>query len=335
VTIDRDLGRRWVAGAALAGAAACSAPPSASPTPTRAPTVTWGFTAPWDPKSDSSVRENSARLDAVVSGWIQLDSITGMPHVQFTDRANIAPGTSRFALVSSYGGGRFRADVVRRIAAEDLALSDAADALARIVAAGSYTGLVFDFEEQRRADTALVLHAIRTLGDAARLRGARTIAVAIPAGDTTAYPTRAFADVADALVVMLYDEHWSTSGPGPIASPQWVSRTLGRRVGDVGPDRLIAALPLYGYRWGANPTADALSYSAAQRAVADAGVEILRDPVSRSLHAALPGQWNLWLSDAELIRTLRAEVLSLGVTHFALWRLGQEDPAVWSVIGRD
>lgn len=324
-----------LAGAAVFGAAACSTPPSVAPGPTVAPTVTWGFTAPWDPRSDSSVRENSARLDAVITGWIQLDSATGMPHVQFADRVAVAPGTSRFALVSSYSAGRFRADVVRRLAADDLALADAADALARIVSAGSYTGLVFDFEEQRRADTALVLGAIRTLGDAARVRGARTIAVAVPAGDTAAYPTRMFADAADALVVMLYDEHWATSGPGPIASPQWVSRTLARRVGDVGPDRLVAALPLYGYRWGTSPTADALSFSAAQRAVAEAGVEISRDPVSRSLHAALPGQWNLWVSDAELVRTLRAEVLALGVTHFALWRLGQEDPAVWTVIGRD
>ena len=332
---DRGLGGRVLTGATLAAVAACSAPPSVPPAPAARPTVTWGFTAPWDPKSDSSVRENSARLDAVITGWIQLDSTTGMPHPQFADRASVMPGTSRFALVSSYGGGRFRPDVVRRLATDDQGLSDAAGALARIVSAGSYTGLVFDFEEQRRADTALVLRAIRVLGDAARGRGARTIAVAIPAGDTAAYPTRAFADVADALVVMLYDEHWSTSGPGPIASPQWVRRTLARRVGDVGPDRLVAALPLYGYRWGTNPTADALSYSAAQRAAADAGVEISRDPVSRSLHAALPGQWNLWVSDAELLRTLRAEVLALGVTHFALWRLGQEDPAVWTVIGRD
>jgi spore germination protein YaaH len=314
---------------------ACSTPPSDAPGPAFTPTVTWGFTAPWDPRSDSSVRENSARLDAVVTGWIQLDSATGMPHLQFADRVAVAPGTSRFALVSSYNGGRFRADMVRRLAADDRALADAADALARIVSAGSYTGLVFDFEEQRRADTALVLRTIRTMGDAGRIRGARTIAIAIPAGDTAAYPTRMFADAADALVVMLYDEHWATSGPGPIASSQWVSRTLARRVGDVGPDRLVAALPLYGYRWGTNPTADALSYSAAQRAVADAGVEISRDPVSGSLHAALPGQWNLWVSDAELVRTLRAEVLGLGVTHFALWRLGQEDPAVWNVIGRD
>lgn len=224
--------------------------------------------------------------------------------------------------------------MVRRIGTDPSALDHVAKGLSDIVSRDRYAGLVFDFEDQAPADTTAVLNAIRVLGAAARRSGASTIAVAIPAGDTAAYPTTAFAKVADDLVVMLYDEHWATSAPGPIASPQWVRQTLARRVADVGADRLVAALPLYGYRWGPNLPADALSFGAAQRTAADAGVGISRDPVSHSLHATLPGQWNLWMSDAELLRTLRAEVTTLGVTHLALWRLGQEDPAIWSVVGR-
>jgi spore germination protein YaaH len=258
------------------------------------------------------VAANSWRLDAVVTGWIRLDSAGGRPQSLYEDRATVATSTRRFALVTSYSGGRFRPDVVRRLAADDAALADAAGELGRLVASGSYSGVVFDFEDQAPTDTALVLHVLRILGDAAHRRSASTVAIAIPAADTAAYPTRSFADVADALVVMLYDEHWS----------------------DIGADRLVAALPLYGYRWGPNLPADALSFDAAQRDAVDAGVEISRDPVSGSLHAALPGQWNLWMSDAQLLRTLRAEVTALGVTHLALWRLGQEDPAVWTVIGR-
>lgn len=273
-------------------------------------------------------------LDVVVSGWIQLDSTTGRPRALYADRAAVAPGTRRFAIVSSYAGGRFRTDALRALVASDGALDSAAHELARLVAEHAYSGLVLDLEEQRPADLPAMLRFIRVFGDSARANGATTIAIAVPAGDTAAYPSRALSDVADALVVMLYDEHWSTSGPGPIASPQWVRRTLARRVAEVGPDRLIAALPLYGYRWGPSPPADALSFRTAERLAADAGVEISRDPVSGSLHATLPGQWSLWVTDAELLRTLRAEVLALGVTRIALWRLGQEDPAVWSAIGR-
>jgi len=39
-------------------------------------------------------------------------------------------------------------------------------------------------------------------------------------------------------------------------------------------------------------------------------------------------------SDAVLLRALRDEVAALGVTRIALWRLGQEDPAVWPLVAR-
>jgi peptidoglycan-N-acetylglucosamine deacetylase len=140
--------------------------------------------------------------------------------------------------------------------------------------------------------------------------------------------------VADLLVVMLYDEHWSTSQPGPIATPAWVRRTLGARVAEVGAGRIVAALPVYGYQWRNSQPATPLSFDDARRAAAQASVELARDPASLSLHAIQPGDWELWQSDAGLLRALYAEVTSLGVTKIALWRLGLEDPGVWSVLRR-
>src|SRR5690348_10876324 len=78
--------------AVLAGVVACAPAPTAttSPAPSaarvvRTPTSLWGFTAPWDPRSDSSVVANAARLDAIVTGWIQLDSVSGEPSLLYPD----------------------------------------------------------------------------------------------------------------------------------------------------------------------------------------------------------------------------------------------------------
>ena len=158
--------------------------------------------------------------------------------------------------------------------------------------------------------------------------------MAIPAADTAAYPTRTFMSAVDLLIVMLYDEHWSTSAPGPIATPSWVRRTLGLRVAEVGASRIVAALPVYGYQWRTARPATPLSFDDARRAAAQASVGLVRDPSSQSLHASQPGDWELWQSDAELLRALRDEVTSLGVTKIALWRLGLEDPGVWRVLAR-
>ncbi|MGH7449140.1 MAG: hypothetical protein ACREK1_10920, partial [Longimicrobiales bacterium] len=56
----------------------------------------WGFTGPWDPRSDSSVSANGAKLDAVISGWITIDSATGQPLLpsQYPDTVRPGTGTS-------------------------------------------------------------------------------------------------------------------------------------------------------------------------------------------------------------------------------------------------
>jgi peptidoglycan-N-acetylglucosamine deacetylase len=327
--------RRFVALAALLPActvAACG-PAAVAPRPVNPPPAVWAFTAPWDQRSDSSLRANSTRLDVAITGWIQLDSMTGAPSALYPDDPSlIPPPTTRLTLVSSFQGQRFHPEAIRRLAADTAKLAAAAARLATLASGGNYRGLVLDLEEQSAADTALTVRVARAFADSARNHGATFVAIAVPAADTVAYPSRALARIVDALVVMLYDEHWSTSAPGPIATPLWVRRTLGQRVADIGASRIVAALPVYGYLWRGSQPATPLGFSDARRAAAQASVELARDPASRSLHAVQAGSWELWMSDAELLRALRAEVNALGVTRIALWRLGLEDPNVWSVV---
>lgn len=295
----------------------------------------WAFTAPWDAHSDSSLRAHARDLEVAVTGWIQLDSATGRPELLYQDDpARPAAPARRFALVTSWHGHRFHPETVRRLASSPTALDTVASRVGKLVADGGYTGVVIDLEDQSAADVDVTAHVVGALADSARHHGASTIAVAVPAADTAAYPTRAFFPAADVALVMLYDEHWTTSAPGPVATPDWVRRTLAQRIEDVGADRIVAALPLYGYLWRGSQPAEPLSFADAQRAAVEANVDIVRDPASGSLHAVQPGGWELWGSDAGLLRALRDEVAALGVTRIALWRLGQEDPAVWPLVSR-
>jgi len=259
--------------------------------------------------------------------------VSGEPSLLYPDDS-ARPGSPRhrFALVTSWHGRRFHPELVRRIVADSAMLAQVSTRVGDIVRASGYAGIVIDLEDQARGDTSVTAAAIKSIGARARQAGATMIAVAIPAGDTAAYPTRIIFPAADAAVVMLYDEHWSTSAPGPIATPDWVRRTLGQRVADVGADRLIAALPLYGYLWRGTQPGEALSFADARRAAGQANVELVRDPSSGSLHAVQPGVWELWMADAELLRVLVDQVTGLGVSRIALWRLGQEDPAVWRTL---
>ena len=44
--------------------------------------------------------------------------------------------------------------------------------------------------------------------------------------------------------------------------------------------------------------------------------------------------WQMWVSDATLLAALVREAQTLGVSRIALWRLGQEDPAIWRMLER-
>ncbi len=309
----------------LALAAACATLPVIG----RPATERWAFSAPWDPRSAASVAAHGPALDVVVSGWIALDTATGAPALLYRD-STAATARTRFALLTSYAADRFRPELVRTLAADTAALARTAGGVALLLARGGYRGVVVDFEGHTPGDLSALLRVVNAVADSARGRGVTTVAVAVPAADTAGYPARPFLDHADLVLVMLYDQHWSGSTPGSIAAPDWVRQRLGTRVAEVGPNRIVAALPVYGYRWPIAGVADVIGYADAVRLAGVAGVQLVREPSTLELHAARSNQWELWAGDAETLRGLRAEVERSGVRRVALWRLGLEDPQIWS-----
>ena len=293
----------------------------------------WAFTGPWDRESDASVRVNAARLHAVVSGWIGLDSTSARPLLPSAYPDTIRPRGEvprRMAIVTSWHGDRFHPNTIRTLAREPKVLSRSASAVARHAREMKYSGLVLDFEALEPSDLAALRTVVRAFTDSAHANGVRTVALAIPALDTAGYPTRPLLEIVDVVIPMLYDQHWSTSEPGPIAAPDWVGKALALRLRGVDPTRVVAGLPVYGYRWiQGRPVAEDVSYHDAERLSRAAGVALSRDASSYTVRATKAGAWDLWVTDAALLSRLVDTVQSLGVQRVALWRLGQEDPAIW------
>ena len=296
----------------------------------------WAFTGPWDPLSDTSLRANAARLDVAVTGWIALDSLTGAPLLPsaYADTIRLASGTpQRFALVTSWHGQGFHAASIRALGSDPARRARTAGDIARYAQSMRYTGLVLDFETLKGGDVPAQLAVMRAIADSARARGVRTIAVAIPAEPDEAYPTRELMRVADFVLVMLYDQHWSGSEAGPISAPDWMTRNLSRVVGEVGASRVIAALPLYGYYWPKGKSGTGVSYATGVRYAERDAIRLSRDSASRTMRGR--GEHSaVWVTDAALLGELMEGVEKLGVTRFAFWRLGQEDPAVWRLFVR-
>lgn len=244
------------------------------------------------------------------------------------------PGNRRrMALVTSYHGTRFHPETIRALGSDSTVLGQAAGRTAALLGSAGYRGMILDFEGLTPDDLDVLVRVSNAFADSARAHGVSPTGMAIPATDTAAYPGRPLLSAVDFLVVMLYDQHWLTSPPGPIASPDWAMRALGMRAGDVGSSRVVAAFPIYGYQWRSDSATAIVSFADAEALARGAHVALLRDPASNTLHAESDG-WSVWVSDATLLNSLVRGARRTGITKFALWRLGLEDPRIWTEVVR-
>jgi len=275
----------------------------------------WGFTAPWDERSDASIRRHDASLGAVISAWIGIDSASGMPLMLYPDDAQRGPAP-RFAMITTASEGRFHPDVIHHLA------SGFADSVGRMLAHGHYHGLVIDFEDLKPPDTTAYLETVHALTRASHAHNVTPVSVTVVGFDSVIYPVKRLLRDADRIIIMAYDEHWQNAPPGPIASPDWVANMVTRRLAEGGrgnESRVVVALPVYGYRWPAHGPATVVGFN-------DAGHDLVRDSASQNLHS--PDN-STWICDAVTLDTLAARVRALGPRTFALWRLGLEDPKIW------
>jgi spore germination protein YaaH len=305
------------------------------PSEPNAPVDYWGFTGPWDQRSDVSVQQHGAGLARIISGWVALDTTSFLPVQVYPDnfRNDIMVAPRTMALITSYYGSRFHPEIIRGLGGSPQAAGITAGAIAALIDSSAYRGVVIDFEGMTPRDLDALLAVTRAVADSVRAHGVHTVVVAVPAGDTAAYPSALLLESADLIMAMLYDQHWGGSPPGPIASPDWVARNLGTRVAEVGAARIVAAFPLYGYRWRKSAEPEVVSFDDARRLTTMTNTALVRDPASATLHATSPEGWELWVSDRGLLDKLVHDAKQLGVRIFALWRLGLEDPAVWDSIG--
>ena len=71
---------------------------------------------------------------------------------------------------------------------------------------------------------------------------------------------------------MAYDEHWSGSGPGSIASLAWCQKVAAYAVSVIGSDKLVMGLPFYGRAWAETSLSKAYRFSGISRLLTEKNV---------------------------------------------------------------
>ena len=200
-------------------------------------------------------------------------------------------------------------------------------------ASENFDGLHIDFELIPARDGANFISFLAELREGL---GNKLFTIALPARrmalENDIFDYAAIAPLADRILVMAYDEHWSAGEPGPIASLDWCRSVAEYALKTIGPDKLVMGMPFYGRSWGSfNPS----------RAFFHSGVERIRGENAVGTVKRESGVPTFSYETAITVTVYYEDVFSLalkgnmyrdmGIAAVGFWALGQEDPRVWNL----
>ena len=307
----------------------------------------YAYLVNWDENSFSSLKRNARSLDHLIVEWLH---VAGPGGVLLRDapiqealvngwlKAN-APQLKVLPLVNNYDEVHSRWDpaaaeaVLRSAPARGQFASD----IDRFVTDGHYAGVVLDLEQIPIDAQSDYVKLVDELAEIFRGRGLQLLVALAP--NSTAYDYAGLAAAADGLIVMSYDEHTEKGVQGPLASQGWFETVLARHLKSVPADKLIVSIGSYGYDWENGQAAQEISVQEAWELLEESRARLSFDknslnPTFSYFDANSQTQHQVWYLDAVTAYDQIAVALPARPMGLALWRLGTEDPSIWSVLGR-
>jgi cellulose synthase/poly-beta-1,6-N-acetylglucosamine synthase-like glycosyltransferase/peptidoglycan/xylan/chitin deacetylase (PgdA/CDA1 family)/spore germination protein YaaH len=298
-----------------------------------------GFYAPWDESSTASLQRHIGDLDWLAPVWV---TVTGPSH-EFNvipdrnGRAVLNTATHRpliLPVVQNFANGQVDPAGIQALLASPQLRRHFLDQLEPFLIANHASGAVFDFEELDRLGQQNYLQLLRE----ARQRFAKhgwLATVAVPVGEP--WDLRRFAAVSDKLFLMAYDEHSNDGPAGPIASQQWWASSVAAAVRQIPRDKVVVTIGNYAYDWH-DGTGDPENVEEAWVDSGDSDAKPIFDRVAGNSTFAYEDEnghpHTVWLLDAASAFNELTLLDHAGIRDVALWRLGAEDPGLWSIFGR-
>ncbi len=304
------------------------------------------FHVPWDESSTASLRRNISELDWLVPGWV---SVSGMNHhiTVFRDTAGreiinrASPRPLILPMIQNAIGGKWDAAGMEALLRDPKLRKKFLDTLEPWLAANGAGGAFFDFEElspKGQLDYQAFLRETR----ARFAKRNWVIGIAVPVGaaddeEAGAWNIGAFAKIVDRVVLMAYDEHEISGEAGPIASQSWFEQSVSRAVRNVPRDKIVVAIGNYAYNWH-DGTGEPLAIDEAWEAARESSAMPTFDKQSGNSGFAYQESGSrhvVWMLDAASAYNQMRWLQKVGLTGIGLWRLGSEDPGLWSIFGRN
>ena len=296
------------------------------------------FYVNWDARSYYSLKRNADKLDKVFCGWLFLNEHKSGTFYQPDQRVIDLLRSKKIKIIpviNNFYSDEWQTERLGEI----LSLKPSRDSLIasieKVVKENNFDGINVDFESIAPKDQDNFLAFQRELYNKLRRQNFE-ISVDLPVGNED-FDYEELAKVSDYIVLMVYDEHDAESLAGPVSSVKWFYTSIKDILRLVPAQKIIIGIGSYGYDWPEKMVGEDLTFQECVTTAEESDGVIKFDSLSSNLHYQYYDDndypHNVWFMDAvsiyNQIKTVRNSGLN-GVSGFALWRLGSEDPSLWS-----
>ncbi len=294
------------------------------------------FLVQHDLDSVAAFRDHKEHIDVVFPDWYFLTKAKCDVSERIDEEVRRTLEDSDAAIIARVTNGdhdQWHTGEMRRLLADRTLRDCTADLLVEFAKRDHLKGLNIDIEtlgSQGSKDYVKFLTAL-----AERLHKENMILTVDITAHDPAYDIPAIADVADGVVLMAYDEHYTSGPAGPIASHEWFEEVMAFVLKEVPAEKLIVGIGQYGVDWSAGHSYS-MKFSEVMALADDTGALPAMDPESRNMHFAYiedeKTTHNVWFLNGVTAWNQKISLDRLGVAGVAVWRLGAEDPSIWKIL---
>jgi cellulose synthase/poly-beta-1,6-N-acetylglucosamine synthase-like glycosyltransferase/spore germination protein YaaH/peptidoglycan/xylan/chitin deacetylase (PgdA/CDA1 family) len=300
------------------------------------------FYVDWDAQSFLSLQQYISKMNLVIPEWIFIDPTADTVFTNIDARAWTImknSGVKIMPILSNNYKEVFRGDAVHRIINDPKKKERLINDVVKILEKNDFIGVNVDFEELQEKKNENLVKFQKDIYTRLHEKHFLVTQDVIPFNED--YNFKELSKYNDYIFLMAYDQYSDASGPGPISHQKWIEGAVDDAVKKIPIQKLILSLAAYGYDWklGKEVSARTVSYQQALFTAKDNEATIDFDNDSYNLHYDYEDGDNIkhqvqFTDAATIFNTLRFAT-EYGLAGTAVWRLGDEDPRVWSFYDQD
>jgi len=299
-----------------------------------------GFYRAWEPQAYTSLVDHIARLDMVVSeGFmmtINADTITakvdtGLINLNKKYKKPVLISLSNYVNYNNVSGGYDTKDVYRIIKNKHVRRVFINSIITQLTKY-KFRGLNLDLDDIKDRNSKNFILFQQELYSALHKKGFLATSNVIPEDDE--YNLALLQHFNDFLFVMAIDQHSEESNAGDLSDQHWVEEILDDVCSKIPSEKVILTIAGGGYDWPENSEGKSIGYQQAISTAQEKHSKIIFDPNSANLHYNYMGQDSLvhavYFTDAATNFNVIRLADDWATGGVALWRLGAEDPRLWT-----